>query len=807
MRIDTVIPLADALDPASAGPKAASLAKLMRAGLPVPDGFVITEAAATTSPELAEAIAAHLEKLGGDPVAVRSSAIAEDLAEASFAGIYESVLDVRGVDELHAAIGRCRTSASSPRARAYQPGRSVLRMAILIQRMIPATASGVAFSQDPVTGEHAVVINAVPHVGAEIADNEIPEEWRVRGESCTRHGPASVLTEDQARTVTALTRRVASTLGMPHDVEWALVGDQVFLLQARPITAAPQDSVDPVPVPVSPPPGYWLREDTHLPFAASPFSRALIRLLAHGIAHSCREFGLLIEAVDIREIGGWAYYRTVPFGGKDGPAPPWWLFAVLARVIPSIRQRMGVCVRAIREDLPAWLVDRWYGQWRAEFDERIAGLRDVDLSVTTDDELSHQLDTGLELAEQGAEIHFLLNVVTAVSLVDLAATCNDVLRWGETKSFDLVAGTSQMSTEPARALADVATVAGRSKRVVELLDAGASVEEVLDADTAFAEAFRDYQRTYGCRTLRYDVSEPTLGEQPNLLLHLVRQQVSSPADARDDARSVVAAETLAAARRQVAAGNDVNTRDRFERALARALAAYPVREDNEYFTITAPWALVRLTALELGRRLTERHQIRRRDDVFALEISEARHALRDGANMHDLVQRRRGERIWVLKHPGPPSYGKDPGPPPSLVGLPREARLANEALLWQVNRTLESERSATAHQRGSRVLTGVAAAAGTLRGVVRVVRSESELNKVRAGEVMVCPVTAPAWSVVFPVLGALVTDSGGTLSHSAIIAREFGIPAVVATGNATEVLHDGQIVTVDGTAGLVHVES
>ena len=127
----------------------------------------------------------------------------------------------------------------------------------------------------------------------------------------------------------------------------------------------------------------------------------------------------------------------------------------------------------------------------------------------------------------------------------------------------------------------------------------------------------------------------------------------------------------------------------------------------------------------------------------------------------------------------------------------------NEAFLWAVDRILAPS-TMVGEKAGHR--TGVAASPGTSRGPVRVVKDESEFHKLRAGDVLVCPVTSPVWSVLFPSVAALVTDAGGALSHPAIIAREFGIPAVVATRNATALLRDGQIVVVDGTAGTVRIE-
>lgn len=174
-----------------------------------------------------------------------------------------------------------------------------------------------------------------------------------------------------------------------------------------------------------------------------------------------------------------------------------------------------------------------------------------------------------------------------------------------------------------------------------------------------------------------------------------------------------------------------------------------------------------------------------------------------------MTTRKAGERAWALAHPGPASYGAPPGPPPPLSALPAEARLANETFLWAVEQNIGPHVLAADHDEpdaaatDATVLSGIAVSAGSYTGPARIIRSESEFGRIRPGDVLVCPVTSPVWSVLFPSIGALVTDVGGMLSHPAIIAREYRLPAVVATGDATSRLADGQVVTVDGTTGMV----
>jgi pyruvate,water dikinase len=129
-----------------------------------------------------------------------------------------------------------------------------------------------------------------------------------------------------------------------------------------------------------------------------------------------------------------------------------------------------------------------------------------------------------------------------------------------------------------------------------------------------------------------------------------------------------------------------------------------------------------------------------------------------------------------------------------------------DALMWYLDRQDEAASSNREQRLDSRVLTGIPASRGRYTGPVRVIMDESEFDRLQRGDVLVCPITSPVWSVLFASIGALVTDTGGVLSHPAIIAREHQVPAVVATGNATALLHDGQQVTVDGSSGKIDIQ-
>jgi pyruvate,water dikinase len=235
--------------------------------------------------------------------------------------------------------------------------------------------------------------------------------------------------------------------------------------------------------------------------------------------------------------------------------------------------------------------------------------------------------------------------------------------------------------------------------------------------------------------------------------------------------------------------------------LAAAERAYPSREENVIWTDNVPSGLLRYTAIEIGRRLAKRGAIAHADDAVFLEDNELRTRLRGQPRaLHDLVARRRAERAWVIAHPGPPSYGEAPSQP-DLRGLPPALRHITGALLYFLDL---SQPETHAHDGA---ITGVPGSPGLHTGPARLIHEESEFSRLRPGDVLVCPITSPAWSLLFAQAGAVVTDGGGVLAHAAVIAREYAIPAVLATGDATRRLRDGEIVTVDGTAGLVRTRA
>lgn len=455
-------------DPTTAGSKAATLASLAGKGFPVPEGFVVTTAAtqhmvtttrgdgqpASSSPidrEVWDEIVTALAALGGGPVAVRSSGVAEDLAGASYAGQYESELNVHGSQAVGAAIARCLASAHSARVHAYAgDAPRTSPMAVLVQRMVPADAAGVAFTANPVTGDDEILVSAVRGLGDRLVSGTVtPDEWIVRGDEAIRRGtPEEALNQSQVRKIADLARQVAAVAGSPQDVEWAIAGGDQYVLQARPITAlAVQPRID------APTEGFWQKDASHFPTPLTPFGASVyLPILSDATSSWGEEAGMLVQEVQFRAIGGEAYARAIPIGGKERPIPPSWVMWIVTRAVPEMRRRGRAAARTLELSRSGQLLEQWSTEWRGAFREEAGRHRAVDLEALDDDALLAQLDRVTDFLTRGERLHFRLQLQVALPVVELVETCEQLLGWDSLASMALVAGHSETSSEPGRAL-------------------------------------------------------------------------------------------------------------------------------------------------------------------------------------------------------------------------------------------------------------------------------------------------------------------------------------------------------------------
>jgi phosphohistidine swiveling domain-containing protein len=716
------------------GGKAANLARLVAAGFPIPPGFVIPADAFADWPRVEVALPAAAATLGDGPLAVRSSAAAEDQAGASYAGLYETFLDVAR-DHLAEAVRRCRESATSRRVSTYQqhhqhaPGSSGVdggrpAMAVLIQRMVHPDAAGVAFTANPVSGARdEVVVSAVRGLGERlVAGQGTGDQWVIRhGQaSCTRAAEQAI-DADQALAVAALARRVERQFDVPQDLEWAITDDTLWLLQARPMTALP-DPVDWTP----PAPGYWMRNfrlGEWLPEALTPlFADWLLERLEQGYLQATRQHTGAALVFPHAAINGW-YYTTTP------RLSPQTLLAVLLagrwRLVQFLRHAvLGPGRDPVAADRR--LLHRLAEEWRQE--------------------LLPRYQHAVQEAEQQLEVADARQLAEIVDGVGVLA--------GEYLWSLSVVGGSAWKMEGA-----LARFFGQHLAA----SVGGSVQQLLVGLPGTQPDFPPHA------VQSLDWAHPTAGE------------LGWPPPQPSDRHRELAARREQLTARCTAALADSPARQARFLALLAVAQRYAVLREQQARQFTLAWPLLRRCALRLGEQLHTSGAIEQAEDVFFLARAE-RH---QRSSLHVVVRQRRA--VWQRQRRllAPLTIGRPP-------------RLIQRELLA----TVDAVRTGGAVAEGA--IVGQPASPGRATGPVRIVAGPGDFDRFRPGEVLVAQATAPAWTPLFARAAAVVSDGGTLAAHASLVAREYGIPAVVATGDATTRLHDGQRVTVDGGAGTVH---
>jgi len=725
------------------GGKAATLAALSAAGFAVPPGIVVT-AGALDEPDLDGQLQAAAARLGGNRFAVRSSGAAEDLPDTSYAGLYESYLNVPA-EQLGAAVRRCFAAAASERVAAYHDrhGGVSAAMAVLVQVMVDPTAAGVAFTAHPVTGDRTQrVVTAVTGLGDRLVSGETTgEEWtmtRDRSAAVTRHSSDGkpVLTARQAEAVARLAIRIADRFGgQPQDIEWAIDHQgRLWLLQARPMTAVPE--------PVSwtaPGPGLWMRNfrlGEWLPEAVSPlFATWLLPMLEDGYLDGMHASVGVRVPFRYALVNGW-YYNAPPI-----PSPK-----ILARVLWQGRGRAvkiiyNALIRVSRD--PA-------GADKAALSELKRQWRQV------------QLPRYRRLVANGAAEVDTATAHRLVELVDTLGREAGIFLW-----YLAVVGGSAWKME-----ARLTRFARR--RLADVLpeqDGGAQVllRGLPEIQPVFSE--------HAVQSL--DWYHPLAAELP-----------TPPLSAAAADRRVKLAEERAAAERRCRAA--LTDRPRLLEAFGRLLKVsqrYAVVREEQAHDFTLAWPVLRACATRLGQHLVDLGAIERADDVYFCTRDQVTSAVagRSSGQIAGIGERR---EIWqrqrqlaaplTLGHPAP------------LIGD-------------VIDRTVQQARHGAAATDGAMI--GHPASTGRATGPVRIVRGPQDFAAFSDGDVLVAKTTAPAWTPLFARAAAVVTDSGSLTAHASLVAREYGIPAVVGTGDATHRLLTGQIITVDGTAGTVRLHA
>ncbi|MCW0212969.1 MAG: PEP-utilizing enzyme [Pseudonocardia sp.] len=847
------------------GGKAANLAELRAAGFDVPAGFCIAtdayrrlavvaglaevlgraddagRAAAARKALLQAPIPADVEAAVAEayaglgdrvPVAVRSSATAEDLPSASFAGQQDTYLNVVGIEAVVDAVRRCWASLWTDRAVSYRAsvgiGGQEVALAVVVQRMVDVGVAGVLFTADPVSGRRTrSVIDASPGLGEAVVSGAVDPDHVVvdgagAGASSIDYRPGGktvevravpgggteqvtggtrrderALTDDEVRALVALGRRVEAHYGTPQDIEWAVdTAGTVRLTQSRPIT-----TLHPIPGPTGPGPRAYLCLSLAqgLTQPITPMGVAAFRVI--GATGSRLGFGIPADEVAgpsaLAVAGGRVFVDVTPAlhnavgrrivprvldvmearsavvlrGLMDEPAfavrtrSPWSFARRVLRAVIRFRVPLRIGQALVAPAAARRRVDRVGDALTADLPPATTGLERHDRARALLGRAFPVLPTVAPVAVAG---FLALALARALARPEIdARTTHEVLRslpHNVTTEMDL-----ELWQVAVRLRADDASVAR--------LRAGSGPLP----DRLRGELDR-FLRRHGHRAVaEIDVGVPRWRDDPTYVLGVLANylRLVPGEDGRDPSPDRVFARGAAAADAAIA---DVVARTGRRSTPRARVVGWALRRTRDLAGLreTHKDYLVRLIAdartelAAIGAELAGRGLLAEADDVFFLDLVEARSALL-GADHRDVVARRREEHARELRRRHVPRVLLSDGTEPEALGAPAA---------------------------GDGALVGTPASAGEVTGRARVVLDPAGAH-LEPGEILVVPSTDPGWTPLFLTAGGLVMEMGGANSHGAVVAREYGIPAVVGVPDATGTITTGQLITVDGAVGSV----
>ncbi len=532
---------------------------------------------------------------------------------------------------------------------------------------------------------------------------------------------------------------------------------------------------------------FWARDTMHFPDQMNELEGELVTRVAHthGFTRASEAYDMPIR-LQPRRINTYYYMAVAP-----------------VIVPPEETKAMEERAREKLEDAMARLGETWSGDYLPEIQEYLRDWDGFDLRSASMPELLSHLDETLTRFQRLWEIHFNVAFPMLMAVSIFEEFYSDLFdSEGAFDAYRLLQGLDNKTVESGRMLWRLSRRALEMPEVREILEerAAADVVPALEGSAEgrqFLTEFEAYLDEYGHRGDKWGVSYPTWAENPTPVVKMLKDYITQPGGGPDEELAALAAERerYLAETRERLAGYPQAVRDQFETLLKAAVEGMVLSEDHGFWIDFNSTARVRKVFVELGRRFAEAGVVEEPGDVFHLTINEIRETAEQLPQLdrRDLVARRKAEMERFGNMQPPPALGTPPpGPPPDNP----------------LNRALGKFFGGPPQQQDEpNVLQGNPGSPGLVSGRARVLRSLPETGGLEEGEILVAETTAPPWTPLFATAAAVVTDTGGILSHSAVVAREYRIPAVVGTGAATATIESGQTVEVDGDAGIVRILS
>jgi pyruvate,water dikinase len=534
-------------------------------------------------------------------------------------------------------------------------------------------------------------------------------------------------------------------------------------------------------------PGFWNLDKMHSPRPVHPLSFDLVvKTLTEGFTTAQAEYDCPVM-VDYRDVNHYFYVSFHPLTDEA-----------------EIADRMSRYHDTLAKKVPG-IGKRWEEEWKPALIAKNYAEKDADYSAMSDEQLSAKLHEMTDHMRHMWWIHGNINFV----LLSSSAFCDlydEVMQPDDpTEAYQALQGFHTRSVDASRGMWELRNIVKASPTLLELFrthepkDIASKLAES-DDGRAFKTKLDEYLHEYGWRSdAVYDLADVPWREDPSIPLASVSSFIDLP-DSEDPEilyqRGVKLREELLAKAREKLA-DDPERLERFNTLYEAAQYSFPITEDHAFYIDQLGVVLFRRFVRAVGRRLAEKGVIAEGDDVFLLHEDEVHDALTNGGDRQATVAERKASIRRASQVPPPVMLGTPP--PPPQPDDPVDPFM--DAIVVRLLGVTPPDENPDPN-----IIRAVAGSPGVYTGTARVVKSLSEAGALEEGEVMVCEMTLPPWVPLFSIAGAIVADVGGVLSHCAIVAREFDVPAVVGSQVGTTVIQTGQTITVDGTRGVVYLD-